>query len=81
MSKFVTIYQKVMERRKSLRDEIDVEEIILPEELKRELEEERRRKIVINELRNKDNRFANERLNRIREQLEKKRLEGSENDS
>jgi hypothetical protein len=70
-----------MERRKSLRDEIDVEEIILPEELKRELEEERRRKIVINELRNKDNRFANERLNRIREQLEKKRLEGSENDS
>lgn len=75
MSKFVTIYQKVMERRKSLRDEIEVEEIILPEELKRELEEEKRKKIVIKGLRDKDNKFANDRLNRIREQLEKKRLE------
>lgn len=75
MSKFVTIYQKVMERRKSLRDEIEVEEIILPEELKRELEEEKRKKIVIKGLRDKDDKFANDRLNRIREQLEKKRLE------
>jgi hypothetical protein len=64
-----------MERRKSLRDEIEVEEIILPEELKRELEEEKRKKIVIKGLRDKDNKFANDRLNRIREQLEKKRLE------
>jgi hypothetical protein len=64
-----------MERRKSLRDEIEVEEIILPEELKRELEEEKRKKIVIKGLRDKDDKFANDRLNRIREQLEKKRLE------
>lgn len=71
MSKFVSIYQQVMEKkRKTLREEIVATEVEkLPRVVREAMEDDLRVKLVVEEFRNRDSAAAKVRLLRLQQQL------------
>lgn len=68
MTKFVDIYQDIV-KRKTLRDEISSQTVVLPKCVARELQEQEWHKELVISLREKDKLRAKDRLEKIQAQL------------
>lgn len=69
MRPFADIYQEVMRKRNSLRDEVIVEELPTSPTIAREMEKETKNRELLQKMRDKDKERARIRLEMLRKQM------------